>query len=736
VLTWCATALVASAVLAITGVLAGRSEAGASPTPYLTFTVAPTHNLVDGEQMTVTVDRTAAGTAAGVEILRVEPGWCAYGTNLPTGVPSSTYGPGIGFPTGLGPTVVCTTNTHPLNGDPQPVSTISPQQRPTGNYTSVTGETFAQSTGGTTVTNGTLVCDATTRCTFALAVYVQLNTTQVSTHEIFFLQTPVTYEPTSVEAACGGASAGQLSTVGPDRLGGYLTTITKSACQDHVGGGRALADVLTSGKSDAEALCSFASGRADLAYSAIGYGTAKSPFNPAHCTAATGGPNPDRPYVAVPIALDSVDVAHTQTVVVANASNSDSFTDYSQLKLTDLEAAKLIGVDGMGFWSFSYGIGIVQKNPTLKRDFFYSPTRPVNHNNLVAGVDGPVVTSGTQATTYYATSFFHTLEPSALTSPTTGNATLGAVANFATGAPRYAVDPVTGLINIVHALTPTRAFGGMPFALISGSDSAAVWFGMTDAALQAPSSIGGKAVFVVPTTGTLQAAVGSMTPESDGTLVPNPHAPAGATAAYPLTFVEYAIAPTQPLEGDGCTPRASSQSDLADWLNFLVGPAQKELPAGLAPLTPSLEAQAQAAIAKVGTAAGPCGSPGTKTRLSGPGTPTAPGSGGSVFGGSGNGFGGAPGSGAGGSGHPGSGASSKGSGAGATGTGEPSLSAELARVKLHAGSSWLLPAAGVLFLFGLIPGFALFASGRLTRQTFSEFAGMLTRVRRRRAAGP
>jgi hypothetical protein len=41
-------------------------------------------------------------------------------------------------------------------------------------------------------------------------------------------------------------------------------------------------------------------------------------------------------------------------------------------------------------------------------------------------------------------------------------------------------------------------------------------------------------------------------------------------------------------------------------LTFLVGQGQQDLPAGMAPLPSSLTAQAQAAIAKVGTSAGTC----------------------------------------------------------------------------------------------------------------------------------
>ena len=39
-----------------------------------------------------------------------------------------------------------------------------------------------------------------------------------------------------------------------------------------------------------------------------------------------------------------------------------------------------------------------------------------------------------------------------------------------------------------------------------------------------------------------------------------------AAGAYPLTFVEHAVAPTEPLLDTACEPRAASQELLDDWL--------------------------------------------------------------------------------------------------------------------------------------------------------------------------
>lgn len=777
---WCVAAFAASAAFGVTGVVsrpsAGALESpgpgGQSTSPYFTFSVTPTQDLVDGERMTVTVTRTQVGTAAGIEILRVEPGWCAAGTQLPTSISAAPYGPGTNFPTGLGKTVLCTTDTFPLNGDPQPISTISPPVKATGNYTSVSGLTFAQSSEGTKVRWGTLACDATSPCTFVLAVYAKVDTTLDSTRAIYFLKVPVTYQATVVESACGGAAPGELTAVGPDRLGGFSTDETRAACATSVGGGKALVNALSSGQSDAQALCAFASGRADLAYSAVGYGTSSSPFNPWNCTTDSGGPQPQRPFVAVPIALDSVDVDHTQTSIVLNASNSDSFADYKQLDITDAQAAQLLSAAGTGLWSFALGSGILKEDPTLTDDFFYYPSRPINHNNLVSGVDGPVVTSGAQATSYFATTYFHALDGQTMLSPTTGSPGLGVVANFGTAIPRYAVDPVTGLVNIVHALTPSRSFGGMPFALLPGADTAAVWFGMDAMALQTPSSIGRTPVYVAPTTETMQAAVPTMTAGADGMLEPNPHAAATSSPAYPLTYVEYAIAPAQPLETTGCsTPRTTSQADLTDWLDYLVGPGQSALPPGMAPLTATLLAQAQADIAKVG--ASPCAPvppPPAHTTptgsVPGPGTTAGKGTGKGTSKGTGKGTTGSSSAtgvtgyasassggvttvstgstGLAGEGTAGAGAASTKTGTSSSSTkagtsvpsAQPAIDASLAHFVGRTSSSWFFSAAGLLFLFALLPALALVASGRVGAGDVSRLVSRLARTRgRRRSVG-
>jgi hypothetical protein len=80
---------------------------------------------------------------------------------------------------------------------------------------------------------------------------------------------------------------------------------------------------------------------------------------------------------------------------------------------------------------------------------------------------------------------------------------------------------------------------------------------------------------------------------------------------YPLTFVEYALAPATPLVDATCTPRAGSQALLTTWLSYITGPGQKILPKGFEPLPPALATEAATPVAEVGTAPVPSTPPGT-----------------------------------------------------------------------------------------------------------------------------
>ena len=100
--------LVAATGTLVLGIGTGSAPAQAAnaATTYLTLSVTPTQGLVTGEPMTVTVSRTAAGTAAGVEIFKVGYAWCAPGTVLTPPKPIQRRGnplvTGLSITTSLG----------------------------------------------------------------------------------------------------------------------------------------------------------------------------------------------------------------------------------------------------------------------------------------------------------------------------------------------------------------------------------------------------------------------------------------------------------------------------------------------------------------------------------------------------------------------------------------------------------------------------------------------------------
>jgi len=68
--------------------------------------------------------------------------------------------------------------------------------------------------------------------------------------------------------------------------------------------------------------------------------------------------------------------------------------------------------------------------------------------------------------------------------------------------------------------------------------------------------------FVAPTPETMTSAVSRMEPDASGVLQLDPTvtAPAGQPQPYPLTYVEYAMVPAEPLVDATCTARPDSQA--------------------------------------------------------------------------------------------------------------------------------------------------------------------------------
>lgn len=731
-------ALCASVVMAAAsalGLTAAPASASTAPPANFTLTVTPTQNLTDGQQMTVTVTRTSAGTAAGLEITWVAFAWCTASFTAPTSPgPISTVPVTSQFPSKWG-IKGCTTKTHPLNSDVIPQTNIAPPANSTGDYPTVTGHTIAETSEGTplhtyTVTTlkttknpaPTLTCDSSHSCTFTVAVFSYHEGTDAA-EPPEFLSVPVTFSTLPPLSGCSGTAEGSVNSDSASMLGTTVTNWTIGACKAGLGGGGILADNLSSGQGDASALGGFANGTVDLAYSAVGY-DANGAFTP----------SVDRPYVAIPVAIDAVVLGHVETYFEESGGVGQRLGvlgDFpQQLRITDAEAAQLLagGPTTTAIkWKNQLGQALLAENPELgTAGFYFAPTQAITKGASAAENYGIVATSLVDGTTFFATSFFHTVAPHAMVSDKTG-AQLGVSADFGRATPPFNVDSTTTTSLIVKALTPNA---GQGFALLDASAAASMWGGLADFAIEAPSSIGSaNPVYVAPTEASMDAATTEMIPQADGTALPNPDAtPVDGVEPYPLTFIEYAIAPAQPLETPTCSPRTSSQQDLKQWLDYITGPGQSELPAGMEPLTPALEAQAQNAIAEVGTAkvTGSCattsGASGSSTSASG-GSGTSKGSTAAASGSAGATGTGAVAAGSFGSkgfgsvaaGVGGQKAASPGSGSGGGRSKSHAVAASLAGFNRVEEPGWLLPALGVLVLVLLLPGLAFLMSGRSLR---------------------
>jgi hypothetical protein len=769
-------ALAGGLTIALTGFPGRPSVARADTTPdnnanpYFTLSTDPaaTQNLVDGQAIPFTVTRTDLGTSTGLEIAAVGAGWCQSDVQLP--VSEDPGNQSFNALTAGFPVVNATTPGAPpancldyvnsdlsaivANGSSLP--TIAPQPNTTinvaggaGDYPTVSGQTLAEvGQGGQQPVpfNGISVnCLPSEPCTLALAIWT-VNVEAPGQSSVYFVGVPVSFQSSSAGLACNGPAPGQVASESPDRLGETVTQWGIDACESGLAGGQLLTFNLGSSNSDDKALCAFAGGSVDLAYSAVGYGQQGSDFSPSNCQ---GGAQPARPYVAIPIGLNAIVLGHSPNNVQSPPypSFGTGLSDFPQLKITIAQFAQLLSNGGTvdvstsgaqasdtGTWTSQLGQGILALNPSLANAFQDSCS-----GCAIVGVGsgvGVAATSGTDATTYLATRFLDALMPSQLVSAANHQAgasptQLGTTTNFGAPPPSYDVQPYTGRSILAHYMTPLS--GTAWWTVTDAATAAATWGGVDDFALQTPDSLTAspdQATYVSPSgpqaKAAMQAAVANMTPQADGTLLPNPQGGlVNGVEPYPLTYVEYAIAPTQPLMNADCTPNSAGQAALSQWLNFLVGGGQNDLPAGMQQLPSSLVTQAQADIAKVGSAAAAC-TPGSSTSSS----PAASGGGGSAATPSGS-SNGVPSSGS--SSFPLSGVTgsdtgstssgstgSKGKSSGSSSKVAPGSSAlSLSAFETVSPASWALPLLAVLVLGLLLPGLVLLASGRSLREALA-----------------
>jgi hypothetical protein len=326
----------------------------------------------------------------------------------------------------------------------------------------------------------------------------------------------------------------------------------------------------------------FEQGRADLTYSAVG------PRFPGRTATE------ERPSVSVPFALNA-------TVIGVLGGYPSSATDwpkfvpkpYEDLEVTISEMAILFGQGRYLFDAYAFD-AVQQRNPEL-----------VTAQSLTNNDRGnPLTPAGSEAVTWQATSAFDTLAGPQWISPpqeidgNEPNAPRGVHDTLALADPPFTFSlfelySSSGQVKRLVADFAFRPYSYGPIWVLTDLATARE-LGIPTVALQNSSG-----EFVQPTDASLLAAVPSLDRQPDGTSLPV--VGAEGPGAYPLTFVEHAVAPTDTLVDADCVARPGAQAQLAGWLSYLTGPGQAVLPDGLVPVPASLAAGTEASLAALGT---------------------------------------------------------------------------------------------------------------------------------------
>lgn len=421
----------------------------------------------------------------------------------------------------------------------------------------------------------TLTCDESHPCRLVVDVQLSPGGTVIDS------STLMTFVDGAGLGSCGGTADGALSTSGPDRMIETWAELTRSQCDDS--GTQASTIALFTG--EGLGADGFAAGTADLTYSALGPNV-----GPGHT------PDPARPSVSVPFALNAAVIG----VLGGYQSEDDPGwpaqfpRPFSDLEVTMGEMATLFGEGQYGFGPRHFD-AIMARNPQLAA--FQNLFHPE------AGQTAPLAPAQSDATSYLATRAFTTREPELWKTPPV------AFEGTEPDVPRGVDDELSaadpGFPTAVVELYSQRANvkqEAASLSLIAPNAFGVIWV-LTDLATATQLDIPTVALendrgeFVSPTASSLAAAVPTMERQDDGTF--EPAATGDAPGAYPLAFVEHAVAPAAPLADLDCSPRESSQALLTDWLGYLTGAGQAQLD-GLVPLTPALKTAADESLAEVG----------------------------------------------------------------------------------------------------------------------------------------
>jgi hypothetical protein len=567
----------------------GPSSSAQTADPPFTVDVSQTTGLRDGDVVDVTV-RTAPGTRiqdependlficrAGVSYtsladLRATAGNCP--ANI--GVSTSSQGQARLF-------------------------TLADGSRAEGDIAVGTG--IAEWSPGFGLPNATLECGPEAPCLLVVRVPASVGGQAVTEH---IVAVELSFLATDENAGCGARDPAAVGSAGSDRMQELWTQSTLAQCQN---AGSAGASTRFAPRGEGDALASFASGEIDLAYTAAGYRPVRGL-----------DVSPARPAVYTPVALNAV--------VIATIGGGQVITDdpawpigkprpYSPpIRLSAAEVATLIG-KGQFFLAFDHSSDVIARNPQLSSGLYFNQVGGKYTNALA--VQDPTAVS------LFMTSFLDAVAPDAWVSgPATDFAPRGVDAQLGVATPGFesALMPISTQSQLrAMANVDVRQTISNPQPGWALTDYAtAIKLGLQPVAIE---NAAGE--FVLPTPESIAAGASTMTLDADGRRVPDPQAT--APGAYPLTMIEYAMAPAEPLVDGVCAPRPQEQAVLSSWLSFLTGPGQASLGDGLVPLTADLAADAEASMVRVG--ASPSTAACTPTGPTGPapGGPTGPGAG-------------------------------------------------------------------------------------------------------------
>lgn len=586
---------IALCALGVSFETAGGARADGEVTaPVVTMT--PNTGITDGQAVTITVKTSTA-----------QPAFAATASLCRAGVdyqPSTTSRPNVDFESDG---ANCPGPSHPLSSS----SDTRVNDNSVGiNGPSPEGESFQFRIGsglvkwqdtvsGSEAVERTLQCDSTHACVVVVQIRYRASADGPVTWKPYVL--PIGYGDADPIAGCGGPADAVLAAGGGDRMTEAWIKWTLAACKRE--GAVKGAPSRTSFVGEGPGVDGFAKGIYDFAYTGAGYNEDVDLLKPLPDTPR----QEERPAVAVPIALNAAVIAVGGGYHPLNADGtvSDRKAAYTDIKMSADEAAAMFSGGNEGVAQRTpdsteqspktYGDKIIARNAQLSGGL-YDATAGMA---IGAYADGEVFS-------FYATRFFKTVAPNLWKVPNTpffetdAGKTRGIDAELSKASPSFskALSLISGRPTLrKNLIGPGPNTVGGVWVLTDYQTAKAL--GLTPVKIENKSG-----EFVEPTPASIAAAVKSMKADDDGVMVSDPSVTEkqDGVTPYPMSFVEYALAPTQPLLEDDCTARTASDALLKDWLTYVTTDGQTNLPAGFVALPDSMKTQAADQIKKVGKA--------------------------------------------------------------------------------------------------------------------------------------